>query len=252
MAVTSQCVAHVTGQPATFNRPPDLLVLIADRDADTRHMYAEYLRFASCDSDEAEDGREALAKALSRHPDVIVTDTRLPIISGYEVCHLLKHDRATRTIPIIVVTGDAYPADVARARSAGANSVLLKPCLPDVLAVEIRRQVQEAREPGRHISTVPRIERTFEGTKPSEGTDSTRQRLTMSRAHLRRETDMPPAVPPAMVRPRCDQFLMYERSHVGGVSERYPEQWDYDTCRKGCGTFQYRHRTRSCGRPPDK
>jgi len=47
-----------------------------------------------------------------------------------------------------------------------------------------------------------------------------------------------------LVCPNCDRALQYVRSHVGGVSARLSEQWDYYTCHGACGTFQYRQRTR--------
>ena len=47
-----------------------------------------------------------------------------------------------------------------------------------------------------------------------------------------------------LVCPNCDRPLQYVRSHVGGVSARLSEQWDYYTCHGACGTFQYRQRTR--------
>ena len=71
-------------------------------------MYAEFLKQAACEIDEAEDGREALAKALTHHPDVIVTETRLPGMNGLELCRILRDDANTRDIPIVVVTGDAF------------------------------------------------------------------------------------------------------------------------------------------------
>src|SRR5438034_3312252 len=90
--------------PAADHTP---LALLVDRDPDTRKMYAEYLRLSTpCDIDEAEDGREALAKAMTRHPDVIVTETRLPGINGFDLCTLLRRDTSTSAIPIIFVTGD--------------------------------------------------------------------------------------------------------------------------------------------------
>src|SRR5581483_11966846 len=82
--------------------------LLVDRDADTRRMYAEYLRLGHWTIAEASDGREALAKAIATSPDVIVTETRLPGINGYDLCALLRRDSVTRTIPIVVVTGDAF------------------------------------------------------------------------------------------------------------------------------------------------
>ena len=79
---------------------PDDTIYLVDRDPDTRKMYAEYLRLsAACETDEAEDGREALAKAMSRHPDVIVTETRLPGINGFDLCTLLRRDTSTSAIP---------------------------------------------------------------------------------------------------------------------------------------------------------
>src|SRR5438128_3379079 len=100
-------------------------------------MYSEYLKQAHCDTDEAADGRDALAKAIARRPDVIVTETRLPGIDGFELCEILRRDTITRTIPIVVVTADGIPSSTERARTLGADAVLIKPCLPEVLLGEI-------------------------------------------------------------------------------------------------------------------
>ena len=53
----------------------------------------------------------------------------------------------------------------------------------------------------------------------------------------------PEIAAPELRCPSCDGPLTYERSHLGGVSHRQPEQWDDYTC-PVCGTFEYRHRTR--------
>jgi len=66
----------------------------------------------------------------------------------------------------------------------------------------------------------------------------------LSRVHERRATSVPPLAPPALVCPACDAPMTYVTSRIGGVSERHPEQWDYFVCEHGCGTFQYRQRTR--------
>jgi len=60
----------------------------------------------------------------------------------------------------------------------------------------------------------------------------------------REDTTTPPNSPPDLRCPLCDQTLQYRTSHVGGVSERHREQWDYFECPNGCGDFQYRQRTR--------
>jgi DNA-binding response OmpR family regulator len=232
-----------------FGLDHPLLALLVDRDADTRKMYAEYLTMsAGCETDEAEDGREALAKAISRHPDVIVTETRLPGLSGFDLCALLRRDTSTSRIPVIFVTGDAYETDVKRAHRAGADIVLTKPCLPDQLLAEMHRLIargHELRERGTAARSImaQQLERSNELLDKSQAT-ILKKRVMLSRSHDRRDTTDPPIPPPPLVCPSCDMPLRYVRSHVGGVSIRHPEQWDYFECSSGCGAFQYRERTK--------
>jgi CheY-like chemotaxis protein len=194
------------------------VALLVDGDADTRRMYAEYLRLSSrWLVEEAADGREALAKAISQRPAVVVTETRLPGMSGFDLCQLLRADSLTAGISIVVVTGDALEADIRRARLSGADTVLVKPCLPERLYAEIQHVVEHGAEPGDgHASPF--------GFRP--------------------ESDPPFFAPPAALCPTCDAMLRYVRSHMGGVGTRLREQWDYFECTAGCGTFQYRQRTR--------
>jgi CheY-like chemotaxis protein len=224
--------------------------LLVDRDADTRQMYGEFLRQSFYEIEEAEDGREALAKALARLPDVIVTETRLPGISGYELCRLLRQDALTRSTPIVVVTGDAFEAAIARAQRAGANAVLVKPCLPERLADEISRVLSNEVETAER-GIAARLETSAPSIASGNGPDAPTvqaRRTMLSRVHRRGDTTTPPMPPPALVCPACDQSLRYLKSHVGGVSARHPEQWDDYECAFGCGTFQYRQRTRKLRR----
>jgi two-component system, cell cycle response regulator DivK len=226
------------------------LALLVDRDADTRHMYAEFLRRSAYEIDEAEDGREALAKALTRNPDVIVTETRLPGMNGFEFCRLLRDDPATRDVAILFVTGDALDSDAKRAQSAGADAVLVKPCLPEDLAQEIRRVLMLSNQV-RERTRVARERASMRGVASGEAVSQSHSavhRVMLSRAHQRRDTTEPPTAPPALLCPSCDQPLTYIKSHIGGVSERHAEQWDSFECTSGCGNFQYRQRTRKLRR----
>ena len=228
--------------------PP--LALLVDRDADTRKMYAEYLSFTACEIEHAEDGREALAKAIARSPDIIVSETRLPGLNGFELCRLLRSDPSTRGIPIVFVTGDAFEGELRRAQIVGADAVLIKPCLPEQLLTEMHRlltQSSELRERGRQIRErlTTQLTRSAELHERSERAAS---RVMLSRAHKREDTTMPPSPAPALRCPVCDKVLRYTRSHVGGVSAKNAEQWDYFECEVGCGTFQYRQRTRKVRR----
>ena len=160
--------------------------------------------------------------------------TRLPGISGFDLCRLLRQDEATKPIPIVVVTGDAYTRDLKMALNAGATSVLLKPCVPEAVLTEAVRLLEAVREAGTPPAGTPPAD-----TEPREG-----PRRGLSRSHLRGETAAPPALPPGLICPQCDCPLDYKSSQVGGVSARNAEQWDYFVCEHGCGTFQYRQRTR--------
>jgi CheY-like chemotaxis protein len=208
-------------------------------------MYAEALKFGRWSIEEAADGREALAKAITQHPNVIVTETRLPGINGYDLCGLLRRDAITREIPIVVVTADAFPDDVQHAHDVGADVVLVKPCLPETLATEVKRIFQMSRNIHAHGAivhdrAVTQVARAR--VLVSQARETKRQ--VLSRMHVRHDTTTPPLAPPVLVCPQCDQPLVYKRSHVGGVSARHPEQWDYFECASGCGSFQYRERTR--------
>jgi DNA-binding response OmpR family regulator len=230
-----------------FDHPP--LTLLVDRDADTRRSYAQYLAAsAGCETDEAEDGREALAKALTRHPDIIVTEAHLPGLSGFDLCALLRRDNTTSTIPVIFVTDDAFESDVKRAERAGASAVLTKPCLPERLLTQIRRVLRDAHEL-RARGELAREAIAHQLARSNELIEQSyanlyKRRVMLSRAHHRHDTTEPSIVPPALICPHCDLPLRYLKSHIGGVSARHPEQWDYFECPAGCGTFQYRERTR--------
>lgn len=231
---------------ATFDNPHPLALLV-DPDADTRRMYAEFLKATSA-VEEAEDGREALAKAISRRPHIVFTETRLPGMSGFELCALLRTDISTKDTPVVFVTGDAFERDIDQAKRSGADDVLIKPCLPETLQITMQRLLAQSAElRARTRATLVRVEGQLARSRELRATSQQlrrERRLTLSRAHVRRSTSTPDLAPPSLVCPACDAVLVYTRSHTGGVNAHMAEQWDYFECPAGCGTFQYRQRTR--------
>jgi signal transduction histidine kinase/CheY-like chemotaxis protein len=75
----------------------------------------------------APDGMSGLAAARSHHPDLIVIDIALPGINGYDVCAALRSDPAFASTPIIALSANAMPGDVARGEEAGFDAYLTKP-----------------------------------------------------------------------------------------------------------------------------
>jgi CheY-like chemotaxis protein len=129
---------------------PARRALIVDGDQDTRDLYQAFLAPRRYDVEHATNGREAFAQAIDHPPDIIITETRLRDVDGYCLCELLRADRETQTVPIVVLTADARPSSLERARRAGADVVLTKPCLPEVLVREMDRARQQRTADGGH------------------------------------------------------------------------------------------------------
>jgi CheY-like chemotaxis protein len=115
------------------------LILIVEDFTDAREMYAEYFTFLGYRVTTAENGLEAVNKAASQRPDVILMDLSLPILDGWEATRRLKASDKTKHIPVIALTGNALAGHDERARKAGCDSYLTKPCLPESVEKEIRR-----------------------------------------------------------------------------------------------------------------
>jgi CheY-like chemotaxis protein len=129
------------------NRRP--LVLVVDDYQDGREMCAEYLSICGFGVAQAANGFEALEKATALHPDLILMDLSLPGLDGWEVTKRLKRDARTSTIPVIALTARALCGDADRARQAGCDAFMTKPCLPDALVEEVRRMLESA--PGQRV-----------------------------------------------------------------------------------------------------
>ena len=114
-------------------------VLLVEDDSDGRRLYALWLTQAGYSVKEAHNGLQALERAFESIPDVVVTDLNIPGIDGFELTRRLKLDPRTSQVPVIAVTGyAAFQADPARARRAGCDAILEKPCSPDDLETAIR------------------------------------------------------------------------------------------------------------------
>jgi len=122
-------------------------VFLAEDDAALRHLIATVLRADGYEVIEAEDGPELLDRLASTllddapldppDTDVIVTDVRMPGVSGLDV--LLGLRRAQWRTPVIVMTAHADPAMQRRARRLGAAAFLAKPIELDHLRAAVAR-----------------------------------------------------------------------------------------------------------------
>jgi two-component system, cell cycle response regulator DivK len=115
------------------------MILIVEDDPHTRLYYSAALERGGFRIEQAHNGHQALEKAFKSAPDLIVTDIAVPGIDGIELCRRLRADARTRAIPLLAITGYGDRQYPDRARLAGADQVLTKPCDADMLVSEARR-----------------------------------------------------------------------------------------------------------------
>jgi len=94
---------------------------------------------------EASTGEEAVHKAESEIPDLILLDVVLPNKTGMEVCRLLKTQAKTKHIPIVMFTALMRDVDRRMSADAGADGYFNKPFAPDTLLAEVKKHLQTTR-----------------------------------------------------------------------------------------------------------
>ena len=97
------------------------------------------LKKAGFDVITAADGAQALKKARSAQPDLIVLDLMMPEIDGLEVCKRLKAEGRTAQTPIIMLTAKGEDADVVTGLELGADDYVVKPFSPMELVARLKR-----------------------------------------------------------------------------------------------------------------
>jgi DNA-binding response OmpR family regulator len=120
-------------------------ILVAEDDRDIADLIAHYLRKQGWEPHVVAAGDEAVAYAR-RHPlDLVVLDWMLPGLSGLEVCRLLRGDKTTEALPIIMVTARAEDTDRIVGLDTGADDYLAKPFSPNELVARVRALIRRSR-----------------------------------------------------------------------------------------------------------
>lgn len=122
-------------------------VLIADDDSLLRRLLRFWLEARGFAVDEAADGAQALERlaAAGTLPDVLVLDAVMPGVDGSEVLRRLRVASSGTRLPVLMLTATRDETEIAALRALGADDVLTKPLLPDVLVARIRSLADAAR-----------------------------------------------------------------------------------------------------------
>lgn len=130
----------------SLTSPSTTTVLLVEDHEDSRQMYAEFLRL-QFNVVEAGDGVGALKMMQETPPDIVVTDLALPRMDGFELVRRMRADERLRQVPVIALSGFSGSEYETRARAAGLNVVLQKPCLPDDLARAVELAARSRKDP---------------------------------------------------------------------------------------------------------
>ncbi|MGH7491415.1 MAG: PAS domain S-box protein [bacterium] len=139
-ARVAQHAATLEGVVAPAGQPPRLL-LVEDSESNINTLF-DYLMARQYRVQVARTGREAVQRAQTEKPDLILMDIRLPGENGLETMRKMKKDESLRAVPMIALTALAMPGDRERCLEAGANDYLSKPVSMKDLVEAIEKQLQ--------------------------------------------------------------------------------------------------------------
>jgi len=120
-------------------------ILIADDNQAMREAIIRFVEAEGYTALAARNGREALALALEKQPDLVLLDVTMPDIDGFEVCRRLKDDPRTALIPITMLTVLDSPDHRWYGIEAGADDFLTKPFDERLLRARIQSQLRTKR-----------------------------------------------------------------------------------------------------------
>ena len=114
------------------------LVLVIEDDSAIAEVLEYNLEREGYDVERSSDGRDGLRLARSNTPDLVILDLMLPGIDGIEICRELRSDKATKSIPILMLTAKSEETDQIIGFSVGADDYVTKPFSVKVLMQRVR------------------------------------------------------------------------------------------------------------------
>ncbi len=122
-------------------------ILIVEDEEDVLELVRYNLDKDGYLTDFAMSGRDALKKAKSGVPDLVILDLMLPEMDGLEVCRLLKADAETATIPVVMLRAKWTEADIVAGLEIGADDYITKPFSPRVLLARVKAVIRRNEAP---------------------------------------------------------------------------------------------------------
>lgn len=118
-------------------------ILVAEDERDIRELISFSLQFSGYQVTEALNGEDAVQKARQILPDLILLDVRMPKMTGYEACKVLKENESTKNIPIIFLSAKGQETEIQQGKELGAEAYFLKPFAPDELNEQVKKILEK-------------------------------------------------------------------------------------------------------------
>ena len=113
-------------------------ILVAEDEADIRELVAFMLRFAGHEVVATTNGEDAVLRAFREIPDLVLLDVRMPRMTGYDACRMIRANPELRNVPVVFLSAKGQESEVRSGMAAGAEEYLLKPFSPMDLANKVK------------------------------------------------------------------------------------------------------------------
>lgn len=116
-------------------------ILIAEHDKAMANTLSTILKKHHYEIVTALDGIDAVNKAVCFKPAVVLVDKDIPKLNGYMVFSSLKNLKETKNIPVILISGDKYPEEEAKAYEKGFADFISKPVIDVILVTKVKKTI---------------------------------------------------------------------------------------------------------------
>ncbi len=117
-------------------------VLLCEDDEDTIKIIGYTLTSPTYDLVVCRNCLEALQQLYTRSIDLVIVDIRLPMMSGYDFCRIVRAAEATRHIPLVILSAAGQEEEIRQGYDAGADEYIIKPFSPSDLLERINKHLQ--------------------------------------------------------------------------------------------------------------
>ncbi len=122
----------------TYFSQEKINIIVAEDEPDIRELICFTLRFSGWTVMGTSNGEGAYACTKIFEPDLVLLDVRMPRMTGYDACRLIKKDADVQHIPVVFLSAKGQDGEIETGLAAGAEEYLLKPFAPDQLTERIK------------------------------------------------------------------------------------------------------------------